>query len=182
MANLILIGGGARSGKSRFAVSLAEGLGERRVFVATAEALDTEMQARITRHQAERAERFRTVECPLLLAETVANEASADVLLIDCLTLWITNLLGAGRSNEEILQQIDALVTAALETSATVIVVSNEVGMGLVSLHELGRRFQDLTGWAHQRLAAASSQIYLAALGCVIQLKPAPLTLVAPNP
>jgi adenosylcobinamide kinase/adenosylcobinamide-phosphate guanylyltransferase len=179
MANLILVGGGARSGKSRFAVHRAEQLGNRRVFIATAEALDQEMQARITRHQQERANRFRTIDCPIRLPETVLAQTDVDVMLIDCLTLWITNLLGHGLSNDDILKEVDRLIESIAKVSAHVIVVSNEVGMGLVSLHELGRRFQDCTGWAHQRLANQASEIYLAALGCVLRLKPEPLLVVS---
>lgn len=181
MANLILIGGGARSGKSRFAVQYAERLGSRRVFLATAEALDPEMHARITRHQMERADRFRTIDCPLKVPEAVLAESAADVILIDCLTLWITNLLGQGLSNDDILSAIDHLIESAVKVAGHVIVVTNEVGMGLVSLHELGRRFQDCTGWAHQRLARHASEIYLATLGCVLRLKPAPLSIVSPE-
>jgi adenosylcobinamide kinase/adenosylcobinamide-phosphate guanylyltransferase len=181
MAKLILVGGGARSGKSRFAVQLAESLGPKRVFLATAEALDQEMHARIARHQIERAERFRTVDCPLRLPQAVVAQTDTDVQLIDCLTLWITNLLGQGLSNDDILSQVDQLIDAVATAPGHVIIVSNEVGMGLVSLHELGRRFQDCTGWAHQRLARAASEIYLAALGCVLRLKPAPVAVVSPE-
>jgi adenosylcobinamide kinase/adenosylcobinamide-phosphate guanylyltransferase len=181
MANLILVGGGARSGKSSYAVNLAERLGPKRAFLATAEALDPEMTDRIARHKFERANRFRTVECPLLLPEAVAAQTDVDVQLIDCLTLWISNLLGQELSNEEVLGRIDQLLDAIAAVPGNVIVVSNEVGMGLVSLHELGRRFQDCTGWAHQRIARVASEIYLAALGCVLRLKPSPIAVVSPE-
>ncbi|MGC4070249.1 MAG: bifunctional adenosylcobinamide kinase/adenosylcobinamide-phosphate guanylyltransferase [Polyangiaceae bacterium] len=177
---LILVGGGARSGKSRFALALAESLGPRRTFVATAQALDGEMRTRIERHQRERELRaFRTVECPLAVPETVAGQPDTDVILIDCLTLWIANLLGEERTDDEILTRVDELVAAAVNATVPVIVVSNEVGLGLVAMNELGRRFQDVTGWAHQRLAAAASEIYFAALGCMMCLKPSPLRLVS---
>jgi adenosylcobinamide kinase/adenosylcobinamide-phosphate guanylyltransferase len=177
---LVLVGGGARSGKSRYALALAESLGPNRTFIATAQAMDDEMRARIERHQRERALRsFRTVECPLALPETIAAQADTDVILVDCLTLWITNLLAEELTDDAILARVDALVASATNAGIPVIVVSNEVGLGLVAMNELGRRFQDLTGWAHQRLAAAASEIYFAALGCMMCLKPAPLRLVS---
>jgi adenosylcobinamide kinase/adenosylcobinamide-phosphate guanylyltransferase len=179
MADLILVGGGARSGKSRYALTRAEQLGHNRVFVATAEAFDDEMRSRIARHQAERQLRFRTVECPIELPSAIRAERNCDVILVDCLTLWITNLLGQDRTNDEILEAVDDLAAAVSECVAPVIIVTNEVGLGLVSLHELGRRFQDLAGFSHQRLASKASEIYFAALGCVLRLKPAPLTVVS---
>jgi adenosylcobinamide kinase / adenosylcobinamide-phosphate guanylyltransferase len=180
MANLILVGGGSRSGKSRYALKLAETLGEARAFLATAEARDMEMGERIRRHQVERADRFLTIECPIQLPSTVVSQGDSDVILIDCLSLWLSNLLGVGHSNDAILGQVDQLIDAIANVRAHVIAVSNEVGMGLVSLNELGRRFQDLSGWAHQRLSPVATEIYLAALGCVLRLKPAPLALVSP--
>jgi adenosylcobinamide kinase/adenosylcobinamide-phosphate guanylyltransferase len=177
---LVLVGGGARSGKSRYALALAESQGPRRTFVATAQPLDGEMRTRIERHQRERALRdFRTVECPLAVPEVISAQTDTDVILIDCLTLWIANLLGEERSDDAILARVDELVASAVNAAVPVIVVSNEVGLGLVAMNELGRRFQDLTGWAHQRLAAAASEIYFAALGCMLCLKPPPLRLVS---
>lgn len=181
MSNLILIGGGARSGKSRFAVKLAETFGPRRVFLATAQARDPEMQERIRRHQAERENRFLTVECPTELPEAVMAQRHADVILIDCLTLFLANLLEQDLGNERILLRVDALVAAAARATVPVIIVSNEVGMGLVSMNDLGRRFQDLAGFSHQRIAVAATTIYLAALGCMLQLKPGPVCLVNPE-
>lgn len=180
MSNLTLVGGGARSGKSRFALGLAETYGPRRVFLATAEPRDPEMQERIRRHQAEREDRFLTVECPTDLPEAILSQRHADVILIDCLTLFLANLLERDLTDEKILLRVDALVAAAARTQAHVIVVSNEVGMGLVPLNELGRRFQDLVGFSHQRLARAASCVYLAALGCVLRIKPGPVTLAEP--
>lgn len=179
MANLILVGGGQRSGKSRFGLEVAERLGQQRVFLATAQAFDLEMERRILRHRAERADRFVTIECPIDLPAAVTAHGDVNVLLIDCLSLWLSNLLGVGHSNDSILDQVDALIGTIGSVRAQVIVVANEVGMGLVSLSELGRRFQDLSGWAHQRFAAAAAEIYFAALGCILRLKPAPLELVS---
>lgn len=135
------------------------------------------MSDRIARHRAERGERFETIECPVDVPAVISASNHANVVLVDCLTLWISNLLGAGLGDREILGRVDRLIVASGQVSASVIVVSNEVGMGLVSEYELGRRFQDLTGWAHQRLAAAAQEVYLAALGCVLQLLPGPVQL-----
>ncbi|HEY5956578.1 MAG TPA: bifunctional adenosylcobinamide kinase/adenosylcobinamide-phosphate guanylyltransferase [Polyangiaceae bacterium] len=180
MANLILIGGGQRSGKSRFALQLAERVLGMRVFIATAEAHDAEMQARILRHQRERADRFITEECPRALPDAILRHADASVIVIDCLSLWLSNLLGLGLANEAILDAIDRLIVATQQARAEVLLVTNEVGMGLVSLNELGRRFQDLSGWAHQRLSSTASEIYLATLGCVLRIKPNPIELIVP--
>jgi adenosylcobinamide kinase/adenosylcobinamide-phosphate guanylyltransferase len=172
---LILIGGGVRSGKSRFAVAYARRLGPRRVFVATAQAFDEEMQARIDRHRAERAQEFATVEEPLALPEALGRCAADDVVVIDCLTLWLSNLLCTPRAPEEILRRVDDLVGVAVARAAPTLVVTNEVGMGIVPETPLGRAFRDLAGTAHQRLAAAADEIYAALLGTILRLHPAPL-------
>lgn len=179
MGQLILVGGGARSGKSTFALNWAKARGQRRLFVATAQAYDGEMEQRIRRHRLERGDSFETLECPLEIPDALQS-SSADVILIDCLTLWISNLLGTDASNDDILERVDQLIAAAMQSRADVIVVTNEVGMGLVSEYELGRRFQDLTGFAHQRLAAVAAEIYLAALGCVLRIKPDPIAMASP--
>ena len=178
MGRLILIGGGMRSGKSRFAVGLAESFGDHRVFIATARATDDEMRERIQRHQAERAQRFRTVECPIELVDAVEANGNADVIVIDCLTLWIANQLELGCDNVEVLNRVDRLIGVALTQRATTVVVSNEVGMGLVSLSDVGRRFQDLTGWAHQRLVRAAAEVHVAIMGCVLRILPDPVTVM----
>jgi adenosylcobinamide kinase/adenosylcobinamide-phosphate guanylyltransferase len=178
MGCLMLVGGGMRSGKSRFALELAESLGQRRCFVATGRITDEEMRQRIERHQRERADRYRTVECPVELPRVLATLDDADVVVIDCLTFWIANLLEQSLSNEEILAQLDAVVVAAQDRDFKTIVVTNEVGMGLVGMSEVGRRFQDVTGWAHQRLADAATEIYVAILGCMLRILPAPVTRI----
>jgi adenosylcobinamide kinase / adenosylcobinamide-phosphate guanylyltransferase len=170
----ILVGGGARSGKSRFALEHARRLGERRVFVATAEGLDEEMRARITRHQEERAGAFTTVEEPLALPQALA-ELNADVVVIDCLTLWLSNLLVTGVAAPDIEALIEALAEVLASRRFHAVVVSNEVGMGLVPESPLGRSFRDLTGRAHQRLARDADEIYLAAMGIVLRVHPSPV-------
>lgn len=178
MGRLILVGGGMRSGKSRFAVELAEATGRRRAFIATARVTDGEMRDRIARHRAERANRFETLECPIELPETVSGASTFDVLLIDCLTFWIANLLEEGLENDGVLARVDRLISAVAGQSATTIIVSNEVGMGLVAMSPLARRFQDLTGWAHQRLASAAAEVHVAVMGCILRLRPAPVEVM----
>jgi adenosylcobinamide kinase/adenosylcobinamide-phosphate guanylyltransferase len=171
----VLVGGGARSGKSAFALSYARRLGERRVFLATGEALDDEMSARIRRHRAERGGAFLTVEEPRDLPGALARLEDADVVVVDCLTLWLSNLLVAGTAADEVRARIDDLAEVLARRRFNALLVTNEVGMGIVPETALGRLFRDLAGWAHQRLAAAADEIYLAALGVVLRLHPAPV-------
>jgi adenosylcobinamide kinase/adenosylcobinamide-phosphate guanylyltransferase len=175
---IVLVGGGVRSGKSRFALARAEALGARRVFVATAEAGDGEMSDRITRHQAERGDRFRTVEAPVDLAGILPT-LDADVVLIDCITLWLSNLLV--RDVPRIVERIDELTETLTRLPMHAVVVTNEVGMGVVPPSPLGRAFRDLAGTAHQRLAAIADEIHLAALGVVLRLRPSPVEIGAPH-
>jgi adenosylcobinamide kinase/adenosylcobinamide-phosphate guanylyltransferase len=173
---LILIGGGARSGKSTFALHYARRLGEPRVFIATAQAFDDEMRARIARHREERgAGDFVTVEEPLDLVGALGRAPAGAVVLVDCLTLWLSNLLLADQGESEVLRAIDGLVAAAGTRAAPTLLVSNEVGMGLVPDTALGRRFRDITGIAHQRLAAVAAETYAAVMGVVLRLYPGPL-------
>jgi adenosylcobinamide kinase/adenosylcobinamide-phosphate guanylyltransferase len=177
---LILIGGGARSGKSRFAITRAQAFGGRRLFVATAERSDDEMRDRIARHQADRATAgFDTLEEPRALPEALAADRTHDVILVDCLTIWISNLLVGGATADVVQERIGALVEVLARRRAHVVIVSNEVGMGLVPDTPLGRVFRDLTGGAHQRLAEIADELHLAAMGVVLRLRPGPVEVVA---
>jgi len=176
----VLVGGGARSGKSRFALARATALGARRLFIATAEASDDEMRARITQHRAERAGAgFDTLEEPLALPEAIANARGHDVLLVDCLTLWLSNLLLRGPTEAEVAARLDALAGALARRTAHGVGVSNEGGVGLGPASPLGRAFRDLAGAAHQRLAALADELHLAAMGVVIRLRPPPVEIVS---
>jgi adenosylcobinamide kinase/adenosylcobinamide-phosphate guanylyltransferase len=146
--------------------------------VATAQALDAEMRARIERHRAERGGDFETIEEPIELGAAIAGAPADAVLLIDCLTLWLSNLLCADRPSDEILARVDGVAAAALARAAPTIVVSNEVGLGLVPEHPLGRAFRDLTGLAHQRLATGADEIYAAIMGVMLRLAPGPVVTV----
>jgi adenosylcobinamide kinase / adenosylcobinamide-phosphate guanylyltransferase len=175
---LILVGGGARSGKSRFALARAWSLGQRRLFLATAEAGDDEMRSRIARHRTERGDAFDTVEAPLAVAETIAADRAHDVILVDCLTLWLSNLLLRGLDEDAVAARVAALVEVLGRRQAHVVVVTNEVGMGLVPETPLGRAFRDVTGLAHQRLAAAADETYCAMMGVVLRLRPGPVEVM----
>jgi adenosylcobinamide kinase/adenosylcobinamide-phosphate guanylyltransferase len=174
-ASCILIGGGARSGKSSFALARARELGVRRVFVATAQALDPEMEARIAAHRTDRGRDFRTVEEPLALPRALARLDEADVVVVDCLTLWISNLLVTGVAQEAILALVDDLVATVARAPFHTVLVTNEVGMGVVPDNELARAFRDVTGVAHQRLARAADEVHVAILGLVLRLRPEPV-------
>ena len=188
-ARIILVGGGARSGKSRFALARARRLGARRVFVATGQALDAEMAERIALHVRTRGDDFRTVEEPLALPEALislgggerASEASADVVVVDCLTLWLSNLICRGDSEAMVAEQVDALGAALARRRFHAIVVSNDVGLGIVPEAPLARLFRDVVGRAHQRLAALADEIHLAILGTILRLRPEPLAVAPPD-
>lgn len=170
MSEHILILGGARSGKTKLAEHLAMQLGQRPAYLATAETLDEEMRVRVASHKRQRAESFTTIEEPLDLPEAIeAASLEHDVILVDCLTLWISNLLGAGRDVTEAIEDlVDAL--DAIDTTR-VILVSNEVGLGIVPDNALARTFRDLAGWGHQQLAGICDDVYFVAAGLPLVMK-----------
>ncbi len=172
---IVLIGGGVRSGKSGFALSRAQMLGARRAFVATAEALDAEMKQRIAQHRRERSDDFQTVEEPIALSEAISSLQDVDVVILDCLTLWLSNLLLREESSQRILQRVDELAVVLRRQAFHCIVVTNEVGMGVVPETRLGRAFRDLCGLAHQRIARCADEVYVAILGSILRIKPAPV-------
>lgn len=165
----MLVLGGARSGKSRFAESLAADHRGERVYVATAEAGDAEMRRRIQDHRDRRGEDWRTVEEPLRLVEVLAREAVAGrFVLVDCLTLWISNLMQRDR---DVAGGVEALAGMMGGLSASVAIVSNEVGLGIVPDNPLARRFRDHAGLANQRIAEAASEVVFMAAGQPLKLK-----------
>ncbi|WP_437647624.1 bifunctional adenosylcobinamide kinase/adenosylcobinamide-phosphate guanylyltransferase [Sorangium sp. So ce362] len=179
---IALVGGGVRSGKSAFALSLARSLGERRAFIATAEPFDDEMRARIAAHARERGDEFTTLEEPVALPERIAALTGVDVVVVDCLTLWLSNLLLRDETEGRELDRIEARVedlAAAVESAAPhVVLVSNEVGMGIVPESRLGRAFRDLAGRAHQRLNRSASELYVAVMGAILRLRPGPVAVM----
>ena len=164
---IVLVGGGSRSGKSRYALELARGRGSRLGFLATAQAFDQEMADRIARHRDERASEFVTIEEPRDIAQAIANRHDLDAIVVDCLTLWVSNLMLA-----DLAIGVDPLIEAARRNPATVIFVTNEVGCGIVPENALSRRFRDLAGTVNQRIAAAADEVYYMAFGIPIKVKP----------
>jgi adenosylcobinamide kinase/adenosylcobinamide-phosphate guanylyltransferase len=171
---IVLIGGGVRSGKSSFAIDLALERGQRRVFVATATPSDDEMKARIDRHRRDRRDAFTTVEVPLALADGLAALDGCDVVVVDCLTVWLSNLLLRKDSIETILEQVTRVVRVLQERRFHAILVTNEVGMSIHPPTALGRAFVEVCGWAHQRVARVADEVYLAVVGAVVRIRPEP--------
>ncbi|HEX5352764.1 MAG TPA: bifunctional adenosylcobinamide kinase/adenosylcobinamide-phosphate guanylyltransferase [Rhodanobacteraceae bacterium] len=168
MKTLIL--GGARSGKSALAEKLARGGGREVVYIATAEACDEEMRARIAHHRARRPAGWSCVEEPLALAATLAAHARAErVLLVDCLTLWLSNLLHAGDARFE--SEREALLDALPTLPGEILLVANEVGLGVVPMGELSRHFVDEAGRLNQSIAAVAERVLLVAAGLPLALK-----------
>jgi adenosylcobinamide kinase/adenosylcobinamide-phosphate guanylyltransferase len=170
MMGHVLILGGARSGKTSFAERLAMRTGLRPAYLATAEALDGEMRERIRTHQEQREGRFATIEEPIDLSGALTRAARThDVILVDCLTLWITNLLGA---EADVAAAVDELVgTLNAIHDAQAIIVSNEVGLGIVPDNPLARTFRDLAGSAHQRLAEICDSVHFVVAGLPMTIK-----------
>jgi adenosylcobinamide kinase/adenosylcobinamide-phosphate guanylyltransferase len=163
----VLLLGGARSGKSRIAQARAEALPGELVYLATGEALDAEMAERIARHRADRGPRWRTVEAPIDLPDAIGRE-HGHVLLVDCLTLWLSNLM---MGEHDISAATDRLLAALDAASGTVLLVSNEVGMSIVPENALARRFRDEAGRLNQRVAAAADEVLLVAAGLSLRMK-----------
>ena len=177
-----LIIGGARGGKSRFAQELARKTGESVLFVATAEAGDEEMRRRIEKHRKSRPASWRTLEATSDLASRIGRETGGEgVVLIDCITLLVSNILGeyGGPDNEQIEGLIEEKVTAEIreliecinQTDARFIIVSNEVGLGLVPANRMGRFYRDILGRANQLLAQHADEVYLMVCGLPMPLK-----------
>jgi adenosylcobinamide kinase / adenosylcobinamide-phosphate guanylyltransferase len=192
-SRLIVILGGARSGKSAFAERLAASRGQSVAFIATATAGDDEMRERIARHRASRPKGWHTLEEPLDLAGAVRRAAGlADVLLLDCVTLWLGNVLAhesgqrekdeegevefhttGGLFDEGALKECEILlsVVKSLAPNKTLIVVTNEVGLGIVPAYPLGRLYRDTLGYINQRLAQAAERVYLMVAGIAVDIK-----------
>lgn len=170
MIELIL--GGARSGKSRLAEQQALASGKQVMFVATAQNLDGEMAERIDHHQSRRPASWTTVEEPVDLGQTLFQlDAPENLILVDCLTLWVSNLLCLDNGSH-FEKHKQALLTTLPQLQSDVIMVSNETGMGVVPMGELTRRFVDESGWLHQDLAALAHRVTLVVAGLPHQLKP----------
>lgn len=172
MKDVTLVLGGCKSGKSRHALDLAEKHGDRRLFLATCVPHDDEMRRRVALHKQERSDTWRTIEVPLDLCESIAGHGNeGNVLLVDCLTLWITNLLMASENEAQILRQVDRLAEVLGLVSCPVVLVSNEVGAGIVPENRLARLFRDMAGIANQKIAAVSDRVVLMVAGIAVTVK-----------
>jgi adenosylcobinamide kinase/adenosylcobinamide-phosphate guanylyltransferase len=167
--NLTLILGGARSGKSGYAEKLVLASGLTPVYVATAQPLDAEMAARIAEHRARRDSRWRTVEEPLDLADALERECAGDrAVVVDCLTLWLTNVMIAERPVRADMARLIKLLPAL---PGTLLLVSNEVGLGVVPIDAMARAFIEHAGWLHQRIAEQADVVVFMAAGLPLHLK-----------
>jgi adenosylcobinamide kinase/adenosylcobinamide-phosphate guanylyltransferase len=166
---VVLVLGGARSGKSSFAEKLAGETGLTRHYIATGRAYDAEMEDRILRHRDDRGPGWITHETPLNLASNLRSIDSCDVvILVDCLTLWVTNLMMA---EADIASAAEGLLSELRNCSATVILVSNEVGLGIVPDNRMAREFRDHAGRLHQAIAAEADEVFFVAAGLPLKMK-----------
>jgi adenosylcobinamide kinase / adenosylcobinamide-phosphate guanylyltransferase len=168
-----LVIGGCRSGKSRQALDLANSIeGGRKLFVATCVARDDEMRNRVQRHQQERGGAWQTLEIPVAIADGIAdNSGRADVILVDCLTLWVSNLILGNDDPDGIAAAAEKLSVSVKNAACPVILVSNEVGCGIVPENRLARRYRDAAGLVNQRIAAACRQVVFVAAGIGWRIK-----------
>lgn len=164
----ILVLGGARSGKTRRALAIADPFPVR-IYIATGEPRDAEMADRIARHRRERGESWTTVEAPLDLPAAIADLPHGSAGVADCLTLWLSNLMGAGR---DVASATEDLLSAIRACPATLVLVSNEVGLGIVPDTPLGRAFRDEQGRLNQAVAAVAAEVEFVAAGLPLRLKP----------
>lgn len=166
---ITLVLGGARSGKSRFSEALASESGHERHYIATSQAFDDEMRARIAKHRADRGEGWVTHEVPLNLLSALQQVARPErVVLVDCLTLWVTNLMMA---EAEVDREGTALAQSLRQLAGPVILVSNEVGLGIVPDNRMARAFRDHAGRLHQAVAAMADEVFFIAAGLPLQMK-----------
>lgn len=169
---LYFITGGARSGKSSFAEKLAEHAAGKRAYIATAQALDPEMVERIERHRRRRGAAWDTFEEPLAVEELLRKLSERyDVVLLDCVTLWLSNIMARSVEDDDVLKRADELAASLCAFRGVVIVVSNEVGLGIVPDNPIARRFRDLAGILNQTLAQKAHEAYLMAAGIPVKIK-----------
>jgi adenosylcobinamide kinase / adenosylcobinamide-phosphate guanylyltransferase len=173
MANkIIFITGGARSGKSSYAEKLATGLAGKRAYLATAQALDEEMTAKIEKHRHDRNSAWDTYEEPLAVAELLRKLSDRyQVALLDCLTLWLSNVMAHTDGDGVVHLRSEELVKAVKDFAGTCIVVSNEVGLGIVPDNPLARKFRDFAGMLNQKVAQTADEVYFTASGIPVRLK-----------
>jgi adenosylcobinamide kinase/adenosylcobinamide-phosphate guanylyltransferase len=160
MKQIIFVTGGCRSGKSRFALDYANKHFKNKIFLATAPALDDEMKKRIKAHQEARGPEWAAIEEQTEIAKAVATvKTNYEVILLDCMTLWLSNLIMAGEQESQIFSKTEAFIEAIQKIPQSVIIVSNEVGYGVVPVNDIARQFRDVMGTVNQRLAASADVV-----------------------
>ncbi len=173
----ILVLGGCRSGKSNFAKQTADHMAmDKKIYLATCVPTDREMKKRVKHHQDDRGPDWATIEEPIRIHEVIDRAcAQAKVILVDCLTLWISNLLFQGKDEAGIMAAVDLFVGALDRSTCPVILVSNEVGYGIVPENSLARQFRDMAGLVNQRVARAVDKVIVSMAGIPVQIKPGPI-------
>lgn len=185
MGRIVLVTGGARSGKSSFAELMIAGIGADIAYIATAQSLDEEMADRIAKHRLQRPSSWQTIEAPTRPSAVIAGEGRAfSAILLDCLTVLITNRMLAhsmdwdqptvaqlNAAEADVMAEIEAIIAAAAESPADLVAVTNEVGYGIVPIAPLARFFRDCAGRVNQRMAAAAAEVYLVVSGIPIRIK-----------
>jgi len=169
---IIFITGAVRSGKSSLALKLAKVSCKQVVFLATCKPQDAEMKKRVCKHKQLRPQTWKTIEEDINIPDVIQKfKTPKKLIILDCLTLWVSNLLCTGCKEKEVLKRIDDLLRAIKKTKATLIIVSNEVGWGIVPDNEMARIFRDIMGIAHQKMAKISDEAYLVISGMTLKMK-----------
>ena len=171
---IIFIIGGARSGKSSFAVSLAKKISDNVYFIATCNPQDKEMKKRVAIHKKDRPEKWKTIEEYYDISsalEKIQQEEINGIIIVDCLTLWISNLMMKKYKEKDILKEAEKTIASAQKLSSSIIIVSTEVGVGIVPANKIAREFRDITGRLHQFIAGKSDEVYLMCAGIPIKIK-----------
>jgi adenosylcobinamide kinase/adenosylcobinamide-phosphate guanylyltransferase len=173
LKEIVFVIGGCRSGKSTYALQTAEKVvAEQKIFIATCVPQDDEMKQRVARHQKERSQNWVTVEAPLHLPQAISeNSLNADVMLVDCLTLWVSNLLMQTGDEKKIVDTIPQLIDALEKATCPIVLVSNEVGTGIVPENRLARQFRDITGWVNQAIAGSANKVVWMVAGIPVTVK-----------
>ena len=173
MEKIIFVIGGCRSGKSRYALNLADQISEdNKIFIATCVPGDEEMKQRVLHHQKERAAQWKTLEVPVLLPKAIKDiSRKTEVVLVDCLTLWLNNIFAKNDDKETIRKQIRQLSQSLRKVQCPVILVSNEVGAGIVPENKLARRFRDVMGFVNQTVSDISDQVIWMIAGIPVTIK-----------
>ena len=173
MNEIVFIIGGCRSGKSKHALQTAEKMpGNRKIYIATCVPQDNEMKQRVARHQKERSQNWVTVEEPLHLPEAILeNSPKADVMLVDCLTLWVSNLLMKTDDEKQLEEMISQLIDTLEKATCPIVLVSNEVGTGIVPENRLARQYRDIIGLANQAVAKTAGKVIWMVAGIPVTVK-----------